>query len=75
MFKDYVKAEAFDTKVLLEELLKYSKHYKAINDADSGNHRLDAVLRRLILLDMSVMNRSRLIYSNTGAVEESATSR
>lgn len=56
MFKDYVKAEAFDTKVLLEELLKYSKHYKAINDADSGNHRLDTVLRRLILLDMSVMN-------------------
>ena len=56
VFKDYVKAEAFDTKVLLEELLKYSKHYKAINAADSGNHRLDAVLRRLILLDMSVMN-------------------
>lgn len=56
VFKDYVKAGAFDTKVLLEELLKYSKHYKAINAADSGNHRLDAVLKRLILLDMSVMN-------------------
>ena len=56
VFKDYVKAEAFDTKALLEELLKYSKHYKAINAADSGNHGLDVVLRRLILLDMSVMN-------------------
>lgn len=55
-FKDCAKAGAFDAKALLEELLKYSKHYKAINAADSGNHRLDAVLRRLILLDMSVMN-------------------
>ena len=55
-FKDCAKAGAFDAKALLEELLKYSKHYKAINAADSGNHGLDAVLRRLILLDMSVMN-------------------
>ena len=56
VFKDYVKAEAFDTRVLLEELLKYSKHFKTIASANSGNHKLDAVLRRLILLDMSVMN-------------------
>ena len=42
--------------MLLEELLKYSKHFKTIASANSGNHKLDAVLRRLILLDMSVMN-------------------
>ena len=36
--------------------MKYSKHFKTIASANSGNHKLDAVLRRLILLDMSVMN-------------------
>lgn len=56
VFKGYVKSEAIETKALLEELLKYSKHFKTITSADSGNHMLDAVLRRLILLDSSVIN-------------------
>lgn len=36
VFKDYVKAQAFNTRNLLSELLKYSEHYKVITTASSG---------------------------------------
>lgn len=55
-FKDYVKSQGFDTVELLAELLKYSDHYRVITKASSGNHKIDAVLRRLNLFDASVMH-------------------
>ena len=54
-FKDYVKKQGLDTIDLLAELLKYSEHYLAITKACSGNHQIDAVLRRLNLFDASVI--------------------
>lgn len=43
VFKDYVKAQAFNTRNLLSELLKYSEHYKVITTASSGTPKIDAV--------------------------------
>lgn len=55
VFKDHVKTHNLDTHELLAELEKYSEHYKAITTADSGNHKLDTVLRRLMLQDATVV--------------------
>lgn len=55
VFKDYVKSQGFDTEKLLAELLKYSDHYKVITTASSGVPGIDAVLRRLVLFDATVM--------------------
>ncbi len=54
VFKEYVRAQGIDTKDLLEELLKYSNHFKVISKACSGSEKLDGVLRRIAMLDMSV---------------------
>ena len=56
VFREYVKNDALQTEALLEELLKYSKHYAVLRNADSGNNKIDAVLYRLGLLDVSVVN-------------------
>lgn len=56
VFKDYAKTQGLDRHELLSVLLRYSELYKAITTADSGNEKIDAVLRRLVLLDATVMH-------------------
>ena len=55
VFKDYIKSRGLGTEELLAELLKYSEHYKVITTATSGSPKIDAVLRRLVLFDATVM--------------------
>lgn len=55
VFKDYVKTNSFETQELLEQLLKYSNYYRDIINASSGNPKIDSRLRRLILLDATVV--------------------
>lgn len=55
VFKDYVKANNFETQELLEQLLKYSNYYRDITNASSGNPKIDSRLRRFILLDATVV--------------------
>lgn len=44
-----------DTKSLLEKMLRYSRHYSALARPKTGNADLDRVLRRLSVMDMSVI--------------------
>ena len=44
-----------DTKPLLEQLLRYSRHYSALANPNTGHAELDRVLRRLSVMDMSVI--------------------
>ena len=56
VFREHVKKDELSTKSILEEMLKYSKYYRAIRNADTGDAEIDHELRHLILLDSSVIN-------------------
>lgn len=73
VFKNLVKDNSMDTKDLLDSLLRYSSYYRLIYKHDSGNASLDAALRRLVLLDTSVVNPyllNLLEYRENGAIED-----
>lgn len=73
VFKNYVKDNEIDTKELLESLLRYSGYYRLIYKHDSGNASMDATLRRLVLLDTSVVNPyllNLLEYREGGQIED-----
>lgn len=56
IFKNYVRDNGIETNYLLENLLRHSEYYRLICKHDSGNASIDAVLKRLVLLDTSVVN-------------------
>jgi len=71
-FRDFVRST--ETGDLLEELLKYSRYYGQIKHATTGSPEVNRVLRRLNLLDMSVMDPfllGILEYRNEGSITAS----
>ena len=53
-FKSYVETNHIDKHDLLKELTKYSIYYKEITTSTSTSEKVNIVLRRLNILDMSV---------------------
>ena len=71
VFREHAKKDGVETRELLEEMLKYAKHYSAIRNANTGVPKIDTVLRRITLLEMSVVNPyllNLLEYRATGKV-------
>ena len=65
-----------DTKTLLESLLRYSGHYKALANPGTGHTDLDRVLRRLSIMDMSVIYPfllNLLEYRSEGRIGDDGT--
>lgn len=54
VFKDYVEKNKIETEVLLQDMLKYARYYKQIRNAATGNAKVDLIMKRLNVLDMSV---------------------
>lgn len=54
VFKDYVEKNKIETEVLLQDMLKYARYYKQIRNAVTGNAKVDLIMKRLNVLDMSV---------------------
>lgn len=54
VFKEYVEKNKMETEVLLQDMLKYARYYKQIRNAVTGNAKVDLIMKRLNVLDMSV---------------------
>lgn len=54
VFKEYVEKNKIETEVLLQDMLKYARYYKQIRNAATGNAKVDLIMKRLNVLDMSV---------------------
>lgn len=54
VFKEYVEKNKMETEVLLQDMLKYARYYKQIRNAATGNAKVDLIMKRLNVLDMSV---------------------
>lgn len=54
VFKEYVEKNKIETEVLLQDMLKYARYYKQIRNAVTGNAKVDLIMKRLNVLDMSV---------------------
>lgn len=52
-FRAYAHAQVL--KELLDDMLRYSKYYKEVEEASCGSDGANEVLRRLVLLDMGVI--------------------
>lgn len=66
-----------NTKALLEELLRYSKHYHSCIHPDTGSKDIDSVLRAIHLFDASVTHPyllNLLEYRSEGRVSDEAVS-
>lgn len=72
-FRDYARKSDSDAQGLLKEMLMYSKHYAAIRGAATCSQRIDAILRRIRLLDTSVVNPfllNLLEYRSEGSIDD-----
>jgi uncharacterized protein with ParB-like and HNH nuclease domain len=58
VFREYSKKrqDVEGSRELLEDMLRYARFYKQISEADTGMPKTDRVLRRLNLLEMSVID-------------------
>lgn len=66
-----------DTKALLEELLRYSKHYHSCIHFDTGSKDIDSALRSICLFDASVTHPyllNLLEYRSEGSIDDEAVS-
>lgn len=64
-----------DAKVLLEELLRYSKYYRLCNHLDTGVKEIDSALRAIHLFDASVTHPyllNLLDYRASGNIDDVA---
>lgn len=55
-FKQFEASTHFNTESLLSDLLSYAEFYQQIANGSTGHNKVDVVLKRLSLLDMSVIN-------------------
>lgn len=72
-FREYARKCDAGTQGLLKEMLMYSKHYAAIRGAATGSQRIDAMLRRIRLLETSVVNPfllNLLEYRSEGSIDD-----
>lgn len=53
-FKDFVKDNDYDTRELLDNLLKFSGYYHMLSTASTGKEGIDSVLKRFNLMDRSI---------------------
>ena len=56
VFKNYVEYRGLETEPLLEDLKHHAKFYNEIATGTTGIHKADMILRRLALMEMSVVN-------------------
>lgn len=54
VFKEYVEKNKIETEPLLQDMLKYAKYYMQIKCDDLGSAKLNSIMKRLNVLDMSV---------------------
>lgn len=55
-FKSYVQASGAETEPLLKDMLDHARYYGQITRAETGIFSVDAILKRLFLLEMTVIN-------------------
>lgn len=56
VFKNYVITERIETESLLNDMLNHARYYHMIMTGTTGFHSLDVILKRLSLLEMTVVN-------------------
>ncbi len=72
-FKSYVESNHIDKQDLLKVLTEYSEYYKEITTASSSSEKVNTVLKRLNILDMSVSYPFLLqlwSYKNSNSLSE-----
>lgn len=55
IFKDYAESSSMDRAALMEDMYHYAQIYHQINNAETGNEKLDRKLRQLRTLDSTIM--------------------
>ena len=77
-FKTYVQVSAAETEPLLKDMLDHARYYGQIMRASTGLYSVDAILKRLSLLEMTVINPflfALLERLKEGAIDEDGVCR
>lgn len=56
VFKHYVEYNEFETEALLKDLKHHARFYSQITNGTTGTYQVDIILKRLALMEMSVVN-------------------